>query len=239
MKRRDFFRTAASAAAACAWPALVRRAFADASCDPSSGKPGVELAAAYRRAQRAGKPLVVFVVPAADGEKYDRGHAFGEFLNNAADAEMAPLATAEVVCATMAELERLVPNAGKGEPLVMVVGTDRAPAPIARFADALPKWEWRDDDAKADAIIDRRIALVGEWLSQQLPLPANADVAQLAARAKADLRVQPPSGARWARSSGCGTVIEGVDHRASMACGMGHTPDKSRRFLYLFAIVGR
>jgi hypothetical protein len=239
MKRRDFFRTAASAAAVAAWPQLVRRAFADASCDPSGGPPGLELAGAYRRAQRAGKPLVVFVVPAADGEKYDRGHAFGEYLNNAPDDQMAALASAEVVCATMAELKRLVPNAGGGEPLAIVVGTDRAPAPVARFTAALPKWEWRDDDDKADAIIDRRIALIGEWLGKQLPLPANADVAPLAARAKREVRALPPAGARWARSSGCGTIIEGEGNQMHVACGMGHTPSKSHRFLYLFALSGR
>jgi hypothetical protein len=237
VKRREFLGGAATAAAAAAFSALVRRAFADASCEPGAGPPGLELSGAYRRAQRAGKPLLVLVVPAADGEKYDRGHAFGEFLNHASDEQMAPLAGVEVVCATMDELKRLVPNAGDGEPLLILVGTDRAPATISRFQAALPRWEWRDDDGKADQIIDRRIALFGEWVLAHLP--AAADPQAMAALAKRTLRVVPPAGARWARSGGCGTVIEGDNHQPMMACGMGHTPAKSNRFLYLFALAGR
>jgi hypothetical protein len=234
MKRREFFRTAAAAAAVASWPSLVRRAFADTSCAPRSPA-GATFAGAYRRAQRAGKPLLVLVVPSADGEKYDRGHLLGELLNNATDEHMAALATAEVVCATMDDVRLLVPSAGAGEPLLLLVGTDRVPPPIARFADALPKWEWRDDDAKANAVIDRRVALLGDWIVQQLPVPADADAAALAKRAKRELRLVPPAGARWARSSGCGTEIEGEDDQALVACGMGHTPSKSWRFLYLFA----
>src|SRR5688572_25747564 len=39
------------------------------------------LAEAYLRAQRRGKPLLIFVIPEDDAAKYDRGHAFGELLN--------------------------------------------------------------------------------------------------------------------------------------------------------------
>ncbi len=45
------------------------------------------------------------------------------------------------------------------------------------------------------------------------------------------VRSQPPAGARWARSWGCGTNIEGVRTNVRVGCGMGHVPERSRRFL--------
>ena len=49
------------------------------------------------------------------------------------------------------------------------------------------------------------------------------------------LHVAPPAGARWASSTGCGTTIEGEEDKGlRVACGMGHTPEISRRFLYFF-----
>jgi len=45
------------------------------------------------------------------------------------------------------------------------------------------------------------------------------------------VRSQPPTGARWARSSGCGTRVEGVRSNVRIGCGMGHVPERSQRFL--------
>lgn len=56
----------------------------------------------------------------------------------------------------------------------------------------------------------------------------------LAERARAELTTAPPPGARWASRSGCGTEIEGEVNERAWACGMGHTPEVSRRFLYFF-----
>lgn len=60
------------------------------------------------------------------------------------------------------------------------------------------------------------------------------------ARARLDALIaskvkKPPRGARWANSHGCGTDIEGEVSNVMMACGMGSTPERSRRFLYFFA----
>ncbi len=41
----------------------------------------------------------------------------------------------------------------------------------------------------------------------------------------------PPTGAHWARSGGCGTRVEGLPERIGFSCGMGHVPERSRRFL--------
>lgn len=45
------------------------------------------------------------------------------------------------------------------------------------------------------------------------------------------LRTRPPTGARWATSGGCGVRIEGHTERHAIGCGMGHVPERSRRFL--------
>ena len=41
-------------------------------------------------------------------------------------------------------------------------------------------------------------------------------------------------GSKWAVSGGCGTTIEGEPRNMMVACGMGHVPVKSRRFLHFF-----
>lgn len=45
------------------------------------------------------------------------------------------------------------------------------------------------------------------------------------------VRSQPPAGARWARTAGCGTRVEGVRSNVRVGCGMGHVPERSQRFL--------
>jgi hypothetical protein len=59
--------------------------------------------------------------------------------------------------------------------------------------------------------------------------------ALLAAAAHARLTARPVDGAPWARGGGCGVTIEGDDSPSMMACGMGHVPRKSVRFLKFYA----
>lgn len=327
MNRRQFLGSAATAAMIATWPGWLRRAFAD--------KPALEQAAAdlsvlsegYRRAQRAGKPLLVLIIPADANQKYERGGAFGEYLNHGGTEQLAPLALCEVACAEMASLRRLVPDAGEGDPLMVLVETDRLPARVQRLEVALaqdPKSLWFggvDEDTevpgsskrkkketeeerwqrrfeaqrrKEEASIAKRIeqiaALVqqavqpdmalleqraaqvrahvsrvgeiapaqferdlagGATVSQAQVEEAPALVALAAVRAQgarreallallagvvvARLRRVPPAGSRWAVSSGCGMRIEGQTQQVMVACGMGHVPEKSARFLYFFA----
>ncbi|MEZ4384863.1 MAG: hypothetical protein R3A79_26265 [Nannocystaceae bacterium] len=42
---------------------------------------------------------------------------------------------------------------------------------------------------------------------------------------------RPPEGARWAYAGGCGVHVEGSRSSATIGCGMGHVPERSRRFL--------
>lgn len=57
----------------------------------------------------------------------------------------------------------------------------------------------------------------------------------LEANARDRLHAQPLPGSRWATSGGCGVSIEGAEGEGPMiACGMGHVPARSRRFLYWY-----
>lgn len=59
--------------------------------------------------------------------------------------------------------------------------------------------------------------------------------ALLSAAARIRLTDRPVDGAPWARGGGCGVHVEGASDNHGMACGMGHVPTKSRRFLMFYA----
>ncbi len=187
------------------------------------------VAAAFRRAQRGKRPLLVVVIP-EDGKKHDRGRAFGELLNHGGDAHLAPFGAAEVVCATLEDLRRIVPAVPSGRPVAVVVTPHTTPIGVQLVDAALEEGE-RDGE---DDLADQRIAILGGAIRRALRVPA-ADVKRLAAEAREAVVKKPPPGARWASGSGCGERVEGDDHPLMVKCGMGHVPAKSRRFLYLWA----
>jgi hypothetical protein len=85
------------------------------------------------------------------------------------------------------------------------------------------------------ALVDRAAALVALAAKQREAAHEPMYVALLARAAAARLRNQPPPGAYWAVASGCGTTVEGREELSRMfACGMGHVPAKSQRFLYFY-----
>lgn len=247
MKRRRLLGAAAAAAAAALWPNWLQEAFADApACGNKAGGAAARLAtiaAAYRAARSAKRPMLVLVIPENDMEKWIRGHAFGELLNHGDDKQIAPLSRVEVVCATMSDLRKLVPTAGAGEPMMVLVSTDRVPA-VARQLDVqIPDYPGLgiDDETKPgeprekreEAVTQRRIAAMAGLIRGALG-EADKQAATLAAGVRSTLKVKPPPGARWAKSLGCGTEIEGEDLNMIVGCGMGHVPEKSQRFLYFF-----
>jgi hypothetical protein len=177
-------------------------------------------------------------VPADDGAKWQRGEVFGELINHGTDRDLAPLAAVEVICATMEDLRRLVPNAGAGEPLMVLVHPDKVPA-TARQLDVAPAPQvdsdgtWEDRQRKDDEASDKRIAAMGDLLRRSLGDPGKR-AATLADEVRARLKAKPPPGTRWAKRSGCGVDIEG-EPAMMVDCGMGHVPKKAQRFLYFFA----
>jgi hypothetical protein len=125
------------------------------------------LRSAIARAKRAGRPLLVFVLPTDDGLKGDRGTTFGSFLNHAPPAALGPLAMVEVACATTEEIRAVVPSAGAGEPLMYLVDTDGSGqvTPIDATLAKMPGW---DDPNGIDKAIDDRIVAVGTLLKKSL-----------------------------------------------------------------------
>jgi hypothetical protein len=251
VKRRQFFGAAAAALAATTWPAWLREAFGDGPACDRHGK--VEdgealqlaiVAAAFRRAQRAGRPLLVLVIPTDSGLKWERGHAFGELLNHGSDKDLAPLADAEVVGATVADLAKLVPAVGQAEPLMLLVDTQKVPATVRALDAPLPSLygaesaaeSWEATEKAEERAVEARIATLARLLRTGLG-SSDERLAARAAEVRRRLRDRPPPGTHWARSSGCGTDIEDAPERSMMvACGMGHVPAKSARFLYFYSL---
>jgi hypothetical protein len=308
MRRRSLLKTLAAGTALAASPAWLRRAFAGEACSPQEGL--AVAASAYRRAQQAGKPLLVFVIPEDKQLRWERGDRFGELLNWAEPEAMAALAMCELVCARMADLRRLLPTLDDREPAMVLVETDAIPArltaldlPASEPRAPEPEWDESLSPAEYQTLrmearrretdwVDRRIARMGQVVreaiakdaqaiarrarqaevrltpdqlervrkltaspsdgdpelvlrgaalvaleaSRAAPKQAEQLTALLASAATVRIRRSPVPGSRWANSSGCGTTLEGDDDRSLMvACGMGHVPDKSRRFLYFFS----
>lgn len=299
MNRRRFLRvasttavTSTAAAVVASWPMLLRDAFGQAVNAP----PGLAVVSeGFRRAQRAGKPLLVLIVPTDDGVKWERGRAFGAWLNHASDEQLWPLALCEVACATMADLRSLVPSVGAGDPLMVLVETDQLPATVRRLDARLPEVErgrpqgdsWEQMVRREEQAVDAQIAVLSTLLEKGLrdgdalsrratqaraalppavlsladhPVmlgPEQADqvagllgplvghgrrkdgqpfVSILAKGAKLRLTKERVPGSAWANSHGCGTRIEGETRQHMIACGMGHVPAKSTRFLYFFTL---
>ncbi len=321
MNRRKFLDTAVRTAVMASWPAWLSSSFAADSPKIDVASELTVLSQGYRRAQRAGKPLLVLVIPADDGMKYYRGRDFGELLNHGSPEQMAPLALCEVICANMAQLKRLVPSAGDSEPLMVLIETDAVPARVqvldakllpdrgmGSFKDSeldaeLPpkskekegeRWQrrYQAKERIESRAVDSRIARLAQLVSDAV-MPNREVLAQRASQQRAHLAAGVPAsvdlklgqnhdgtltadeidqaaaliasfamgtnpertksllamlgqsatrelkqarvpGSKWAVSGGCGTTIEGEPRNMMVACGMGHVPVKSRRFLHFF-----
>ena len=236
MNRRQFLLVTAALASA---PAFIRRAFADQSIGVPEGR---GLAGALERAKKLDRPLVMLVIPAGDQAKYERGAAFGELFNHGTDAQLAPLSHVDVICAGMEEARRIDGDLPSGEPL-MVLFRPHASGKLALALDAeLPKydpaWErnadWKTQQAKEDRRANQRITILSSLVARLGPI---TDAAAQADEVRARLVKRRIPGSHWANASGCGTEVEGDQDSEGMhvACGMGHVPSKSSRFLYLYA----
>ncbi|MCU0655686.1 MAG: hypothetical protein MUF64_10480 [Polyangiaceae bacterium] len=84
-------------------PGAIKKPTAPAEPTTPTGRvrndPDKILQEAARRARDEGKKLLVLVIPEDTGLRHDRGTIFGEFLNHGSSADLAPLASAVVVCA--------------------------------------------------------------------------------------------------------------------------------------------
>jgi len=230
--------------------AFLRRAFGDTAVPAGAavnlGGSDEPVRSAFERARSVHRGVLVLVIPndklpnlPKDHEGvWERGHIYGEWLNHGSDAQLAPLATVEVVAATMVDLRNALPslNWPSGEPLfihVDVAGTVRAlEAKVPRHNTYMRGAE-RASGPTEDELSANRIAIVGGLIQRSLPVPS-AEISSLAAAARARLVKNRVPGTYWAHGSGCGETIEGDPHPDMVDCGMGHVPAKARRFLYLY-----
>ncbi len=155
MKRRHFLGAAALGTAAAGLPGFLEKAFAQQR-DPDDA--AAIVADAYRRAALAGRPLFVIVVP-SDERKYDRGHAWGELLNNGTDEQLWPFALVEVVAAPYSAVRRVIPSAPADEPVGLVVETLGPPRTTSMTLE-LPELDmgWDEPEGRADHQIDDRMS---------------------------------------------------------------------------------
>lgn len=134
-----------------------------------------DVSTVYRRAFALGKPMLVLVIPVKDDEKSARGEVFGALLNHGGPAVYLDLALSEIVCATVATVEAQLRDVEvKGEPLMLLVETDRAGG---RVTPIDPKLRYDVVDDKF--LQDRMETVAGAFHDALLP-----DAGSLAARAK-------------------------------------------------------
>jgi hypothetical protein len=235
MNRRHFLGATAVGLGLATTPAWIQQAFAG---EPSSKTLAFD---AYRRARRAGQPLLIFVIPADPSERWRRGHVLGSFITYGTDAQLAPLAHCEVVCATAAHIHDLVPKAPDGEPLALLIDTTAVPASVvaitAKLADpgATNDPDWDHRQATADQVVMANVASVAQALAAAL----GSGDPKLAGDVRMRLSKSDVPGARWASTAGCGVSYEHPDKSdegmGMVACGMGFVSEKSQRFLELLA----
>lgn len=161
-------------------PAWIGAAFA---ASPSSTVD--VLLAAYRRAQQAGRPLLVFVIPEAAEHRYEHGALLGALLNHGDDAVLAALALPEVVCALPSQLSELVPDLTvPADAWAVVVETDAVPARTAVVAGTPPTrpvatdGTWEAIEAAEEQALQRQM----DWLSSLLVGRLQQDRATLVRR---------------------------------------------------------
>jgi len=129
-------------------------------------------------------------------------------------------------------LARLIAEAADGARLAQQACQERARLPPSdlRPLEELPHslGELQPTD------VDRAPATTTLLARSADPIVRDHLTALLAAGVRARLCQQRIDGAPWARAGGCGVRIEGEPRNSGIMCGMGHTPERSRRFLMFY-----
>lgn len=145
MRRRDVLTMGMLGTTMTMIPPWMRRALAFTSEECPEDQAAV-VRGALDRARRHGKPLIVFVVPTSDELRDDRGSRFGTLIDLGPDRALAVLALGEVVCAPLAAVRCVVPDApletDAAPPLMLVVEARLPPTTVVPDAphDGAP-WE--------------------------------------------------------------------------------------------------
>ncbi|MBN8612861.1 MAG: hypothetical protein J0L92_19860 [Deltaproteobacteria bacterium] len=201
---------------------------------------------AYRSAQRARRPLLVLVIPDDNGARWERGIAFGAWINHGSDDALTALGLVELTCAPMSALRQLVPQAPSGEPLMVLVDPSGVPASARALDAALPALElMRRGDGEAEGEVEEIIDTRNATLTSLLTGALRAELSRLASTERATARQRAVDthrahrirGSHWATDSGCGVYVEEAPDTGGYDCGMGYVPPRARRFLHFFAVA--
>ncbi|MFN3200263.1 MAG: hypothetical protein ACE366_17835 [Bradymonadia bacterium] len=186
--RRKFLGLTGFVAGLAVAPGWVQTALAGPKADDdccTADEERAVLMGAYKRASKAGRPLLVLVIPEDDyTEGYTRGRAWGSFFNHGRPHHLAPLAMAEIVAVKHKTLKAVVPQVGSKEAMAVVVDTHEVPAtvhrldgPMAKLPDtynprmATPetaKLTWEERSQKESELVESRIAVIAEQFSDLL-----------------------------------------------------------------------
>jgi hypothetical protein len=221
----------------------MKRPPTEAPAPKSRRKPAPELLReAATRARAEGKRLLVLVIPEDAGLRYERGQLLGEYLNHGSDADLAPLASAVVICARVADLNAELGASLRGQP-VMAMHDPRQGTWKALDAEIPPhaseEYPRRGSGSSAqekamEESINRRIGAVAGLVRAGLGEAPAPEIGRLAGEARAATVKKPPPGGRWAQAMGCGVSYEepeDKDEERIVGCGMGFVPKRSQRFL--------
>ncbi|TNE87470.1 MAG: hypothetical protein EP330_18575 [Deltaproteobacteria bacterium] len=199
------------------------------------------VAAAFRTAADEGRPLLVFVIPDDNGEKWRLGRAFGELINHGDLDVQARLGHAVLVAARREDLATLVPGAIDAKALMFAIDASAVPAAVNPLSTRLvddPDWggdmSWEQREKQTDDAIDARIAALSDLVLAALPEPPQR--ARAIQRFRTEVLAEPVEGSHWARSGGCGTMVEGATRQMAVGCGMGHVNARSARVMYFFEV---
>lgn len=156
-----------------------------AAGQPAPDLPACEAPSAVTGEPCAPRPQLVLVIPADRGERYYRGHAFGELLHHAEDLALARLALFDVSCATPDELRARTGRPLKGEPWMVVIDRTALRPVVTPYTDPALRIDLERDDALVDARIDARIARLTAMLEAAAPATMIRRLADAEARALA------------------------------------------------------
>lgn len=184
--RRRLFSLGAATAGAAAVPGWLARWFAPAESISSRQDPQKaadearvkQLANAIERAQKEGKPLVLFVVPEDLRQGgWQRGRWFGAFLNHAPAFAKMEMAMTVLACAKASELKKLTGAEVTGKPQLVVVDVvegrrARKPSRVTPVEIELgnlglpsrPEEKWQDRLEREKKYIQERVDALGAEL---------------------------------------------------------------------------
>ncbi|MBT9558210.1 MAG: hypothetical protein IV100_19410 [Myxococcales bacterium] len=209
-------------------PTWLREAFGERKdgC-PSTAERASWLKSALTASKASGKPLLVFTTPAAGDLAWERGNAFGAWLNHGSEDTLARFAEVEVVAGSTAGLIGAIGKPLKGDPLFWLVTEGEAQgfdAPLNKVVS-----QKRGDVSEQDAIIDTQLATLDRLLKDAVGGQKARDHRASAARTRLST-TDVATLTTYQKAGGAGTppALSLVDRGAAiLAAGLGGTVPQS------------